>query len=93
MARWLALGSIAVAQKDQGDSWRGVAQLVIEPAVQHIDWDQFGRADEAVAAGISAARQVLPLIQNLPRPLSPSQTTGLPQPAGTTRGTTAELLP
>ncbi len=57
--------SISAVQKHQTQSWESFADLVLQPDVQTIDWDEFGRADEAIAAGAAVARQALPRIRKL----------------------------
>jgi NTE family protein len=57
--------AISVAQKHASTNWQAAADLALEPAVQHIDWDEFGRADEAIEAGRAAARQALPRLREL----------------------------
>ena len=57
--------AVSAAQKNQGASWRGYADLVIEPEVHGIDWDHFHLADEAVAAGAEAMRAVLPRLMEV----------------------------
>ena len=46
-------------------SWCGHADLLLEPQVQHIDWNDFSRVDEAVSAGAHAMRQALPSVREL----------------------------
>ena len=41
-------------------SWSRDADLVLEPDVHAIDWNDFSRVDDAVAAGAEAMRRVLP---------------------------------
>ncbi len=61
--------ALAAAQKNQGASWQRPAELMLEPDVQPIDWDEFHRAEEAIAAGAAAARRALPhLLELLRRP-------------------------
>ncbi len=54
--------SISAAQKHQTQPWESFADLVVQPDLQTINWDDFARADEAIAAGVAAARQALPRI-------------------------------
>src|SRR5262249_41432699 len=61
--------AVAAAQRHQADTWERFADLVIRPDVHGISWDDFGRANEAIAAGESAALAALPRIKKL---LSPS---------------------
>jgi len=57
--------AVSAAQKHQLEIWEGHADLVLRPDVQHLAWDDFERADEAIAAGAAAARRALPRIQKL----------------------------
>jgi len=57
--------AVAAAQRHQADTWERFADLVIRPDVQGISWDDFGRANEAIAAGESAALAALPRIKKL----------------------------
>jgi len=57
--------AVSAAQKHQQDTWERHADLVIRPDVQNLSWDDFGRANEAIAAGEAAAKAALPRIQQL----------------------------
>lgn len=57
--------AVSAAQKHQLEIWERHADLVLRPDVQHLAWDDFGRADEAIAAGEAAARRALPRIRKL----------------------------
>jgi len=59
--------AISIAQKHRNPSWERFADLLIEPDVHDIDWGDFERADEIIAAGIAAARRALPQILDLVR--------------------------
>src|SRR6266849_5604542 len=59
--------AVSAAQKNGGVSWEAAADILLEPDVQTIDWDEFHRADEAIAAGAAAARRALPRIRELLR--------------------------
>jgi NTE family protein len=52
--------AVSAAQKHQLESWERHANLVLRPAVQTLAWDDFERIDEAVEAGVAAARSALP---------------------------------
>ena len=54
--------SISAVQKHQTQAWEAYADLVLQPDVVTIDWDDFARADEAIAAGVAVARKALPRI-------------------------------
>jgi NTE family protein len=57
--------AISVAQRHADSAWQRAADVILTPAVQQIDWDEFERADEAVAAGRAAARAALPQLRAL----------------------------
>jgi NTE family protein len=57
--------AVNAAQKHQLEVWERHADLVLRPDVQSLAWDDFDRADEAIAAGVAAARRALPRIQKL----------------------------
>ncbi len=46
-------------------SWCRHADVLLEPQVQHIDWNDFSRVDEAVSAGADAMRRALPFVRDL----------------------------
>jgi len=46
-------------------SWTRCADLIIEPKVGHIEWNDFSRVDEAVAAGAEAMRAAVPFIREI----------------------------
>jgi NTE family protein len=46
-------------------SWSRHADLILEPAVHHIEWNDFSRAEEARAAGADAMRRALPHVREL----------------------------
>ncbi len=54
--------AVTAAQKHQTQVWEKEADLVIRPDVQSLAWDDFSRADEAIAAGVDAAERALPRI-------------------------------
>ena len=55
--------AVHAAQKHQLEGWERHADLVLRPDVQSIAWDDFDRADEAIAAGVAVARRALPRIR------------------------------
>lgn len=57
--------AISAAQKNQTGHWEDFADLILTPDVQSIDWDEFGKAEEAIAAGAMVARRALPRIRRL----------------------------
>jgi NTE family protein len=46
-------------------SWSRHADILLEPQVRHIDWNDFARVDEAFAAGAEAMRRALPSLREL----------------------------
>ena len=57
--------AVNAAQKHQLEIWESHADLVLRPDVQSLAWDEFDRADEAIAAGAAAALRALPRIEKL----------------------------
>jgi predicted acylesterase/phospholipase RssA len=57
--------AVSAAQKHQLEVWERHADLVLRPDVQHLAWDDFDRAEEAIAAGTAAARRALLRIEKL----------------------------
>jgi len=46
-------------------SWSRHADILLEPQVHHIDWNDFSRVDDAFAAGAEAMRRALPALREL----------------------------
>jgi NTE family protein len=57
--------AVTAAQKHQLEVWERHADLVLRPDVQSLAWDDFHRADEAIEAGATAARNAIPRIVKL----------------------------
>jgi len=57
--------AVSAAQKHQLEVWERYANLVLRPDVQFLAWDDFDRAEEAIEAGVVAARRALPRMQKL----------------------------
>jgi NTE family protein len=57
--------AVSAAQKHQLEVWERHADLVLRPDVQSLAWDDFHRAEEAIAAGVAAARRALPRIERM----------------------------
>ena len=57
-------------------SWTRQADVILEPEVQQIDWNDFSRVDEARAAGAEAMRLALPYVRELLARRSPQQGAG-----------------
>jgi NTE family protein len=55
--------AFSIVQQCTEASWRGGADVVIEPQVMEVLWDEFNRTPELIAAGESAARVALPAIR------------------------------
>lgn len=51
--------------KASGSESTAQAHIFLEPRVQHLDWSDFSRVDEAFAAGVDAARHALPALRAL----------------------------
>jgi NTE family protein len=51
--------------KKPSPSWTRNADVMLEPDVQAIDWNNFSRVDEAHAAGAEAMRRALPCLREL----------------------------
>lgn len=60
--------SFSIAQQAAEPIWRQHADLVVEPTVSQFNWDDFGRADELMAAGADAMRAALPRLRGLLQP-------------------------
>jgi NTE family protein len=57
--------AISIAQKHRNPSWEHFATIILEPEVQQLEWDDFQRASDAIAAGAAAARKVLPRLREM----------------------------
>lgn len=57
--------TLMTAPKPASPSWMTKADLLLEPAVHHIDWHDFSCVDEAYAAGKDAMRRALPDLREL----------------------------
>lgn len=62
------LQSFLVAQHTAVEYQRQLADVVISPAVGHLRWDEMGRAEEFIEAGVESARAALPAIKELLEP-------------------------
>jgi NTE family protein len=60
--------SFLVAQHTAVEYQRQLADVCISPAVGHLRWDEMGRAEEFISAGVEAARAALPAIRELLEP-------------------------
>ena len=68
------LQSLMVVQKMASHYQREMADLIINPKVGHIRWDEMGRADELMAAGYDAGLKKIPDIRALIDSVSQHQT-------------------
>ena len=59
--------SFRIAQNLNQSNWRDHCDLIIEPMIEDFHWDEFGRADELIAAGEMAAWKALPALRKLLR--------------------------
>ena len=59
--------SFRIIQNLNQASWRDHCDLAIEPELGDFRWDDFGRADELIAAGETAGRDALPELRRLLR--------------------------
>ena len=85
--------AVSAAQKHHTSSWESAADLLLEPDVQGIDWDQFHRADEAIAAGAAAMHSALPRVRELLRlPTGKPRSVAATQPASSADGTEGAVL-
>jgi NTE family protein len=58
--------------------WTRQADILLEPEVRQIDWDDFSRVDEARAAGADAMRRALPSVRKLlDRPIRDRRVEGI----------------
>lgn len=62
--------AVAASQKHQFEVWERDADLVLRPDVQSLAWDDFDHADEAIEAGVEAARRALPRLQRFLHPIA-----------------------
>jgi len=57
--------SFSILQTSALQSWRAVTDVLIEPDVHHILWDEFSKTPQLVAAGEAAAQAAMPQIKAL----------------------------
>jgi NTE family protein len=62
------LQSFLVVQRVSTSHQRELADVCISPRVGHLRWDEMGRAEEFIAAGVEAAREAMPAIKELLEP-------------------------
>jgi NTE family protein len=56
--------SFSIIQASAIQPWRNAVDVLIEPDVHHILWDEFIKTPQLVAAGEAAARAALPAIKD-----------------------------
>jgi NTE family protein len=57
--------SFSIIQTSAIQTWRAATDILIEPNVHHILWDQFSKTPQLVAAGESATQDAIPKIKSL----------------------------
>jgi NTE family protein len=69
--------SFSIIQTSAAQLWRTDVDVLIEPNVHHVGWDEFAKTPELVAAGEAATLAVMPQIKNAlaGRITKPSNTT------------------
>src|ERR1700757_4930802 len=55
--------SFSIIQTSAIQSWRGETDVLIEPDVHHVLWDEFVKTPQLIEAGEAAARAVLPKLK------------------------------
>jgi NTE family protein len=57
--------SFSIIQSVANQPWRGMTDVLIEPNVHHILWDEFVKTPQLIAAGEDATRAAMPQIRAL----------------------------
>lgn len=57
--------SFSIIQSVANQPWRGMTDVLIEPNVHHILWDEFVKSPQLIAAGEDATRAAMPQIKAL----------------------------
>jgi NTE family protein len=57
--------SFSIIQSVANQPWRGMTDVLIEPNVHHILWDEFVKSPQLIAAGEEATRAAMPQIKAL----------------------------
>ena len=57
--------SFSIIQTKAVQSWRGLSDVLLEPNVHHVLWDEFVKSPQLIAAGEECARAAMPKIRNL----------------------------
>jgi|SRR5215471_2981543 len=59
--------SFSIIQTSANQSWRDMTDILLEPEVHHVLWDEFVKTPELIAAGEESAYEALPRIKALVR--------------------------
>jgi NTE family protein len=59
--------SFSIIQASANQSWRDATDILLEPEVHHVLWDEFVKTPQLIAAGESTAYEALPRIKTLLR--------------------------
>jgi NTE family protein len=57
--------SFSIIQTVANQPWRGMTDVLIEPDVHHVLWDEFVKSPQLIAAGEESCRQAMPRIKAL----------------------------
>src|SRR5580700_5231775 len=57
--------SFSIIQTVANQPWRGMTDVLIEPDVHHVLWDEFVKTPQLIAAGADACYEALPKIKHL----------------------------
>jgi hypothetical protein len=57
--------SFSIIQTVANQPWRGATDVLIEPNVHHVLWDEFVKSPQLIAAGEAATLELLPRIKAL----------------------------
>jgi len=57
--------SFSILQASSGQPWRAAVDVLIEPDVRHVLWDEFVKTPQLIAAGEDAAHSALPKVKSL----------------------------
>jgi NTE family protein len=55
--------SFSIIQTSSSQPWRAAVDVLIEPDVHHVHWDEFAKTPQLVAAGEAATRAAMPAIK------------------------------
>ncbi|MGA7917665.1 MAG: hypothetical protein WCA00_20695, partial [Candidatus Acidiferrales bacterium] len=57
--------SFSIIQSVANQPWRAASDVLLEPDVHHILWDEFVKSPQLIAAGQAAAEEAMPRIKSL----------------------------